>query len=322
MTRSVLVCLAVVALLTGLPAGATAAPQRSVVLDPGHGGTNPGAIGVASRRPEAQNVLAIGLYLREHLEAAGYRVVMTRTGNYLPRGHADQLEARVAIARASEADIFVSIHNNAYPQDPRVRGNMVFHRETCRRSIELAATLAAALREWTGQQDRGIHPAGFRVLRHNPLSAAVLVEIGFLTNAADDWLLGTDAYRRTVAAALAMGIQRYLEPSAEDRPASPGGTTGSGGTPAPVARPRSKSLPVPAKPEPRRIEAGGRTLVNARDITRARPGTAFSHEGRLLLVNGGEAIPVVLVDGEPYVLATDAAGLFRSGGAAVFPGQG
>ncbi|MDQ7793938.1 MAG: N-acetylmuramoyl-L-alanine amidase [bacterium] len=291
--------LVVAMVLLGLPAGAGGSDRPAVVVDPGHGGPHPGAVGVASRRPEAQNVLAIGLYLRDLLEEAGYRVVLTRSGDYLPTapGHPDQLDARVAIAREAAADIFVSLHNNAYPRDPSVRGNMVFHRTACPDSRELARTLAEALRQVTGQPDRGVHPAGFRVLRLNPLPAAVLVEIGFLTSAADDWLLGTDAYRRQVAVALHRGIERYLGgiPAVSEPPEADSTA---------IARAILKTPPEPRKiPEPRRLEIGGRILVNARDLARLDREMILSLEGKLLLVPDGGPIPAVMVDGEVYVLA-------------------
>lgn len=199
-------------------AGAAAQVLRGkvIVVDPGHGGFNRslGDYGAEGRHGvEKENTLAIAFYLRELLEAAGAEVVMTRERDVNPsvgtRFESDphgQLKARVDLANRSGADIFVSIHNNANP-NPNIRGIETFYYS--QRGRVLAEAIQSELAGYLGAIDRGTSRASFYVIRETHMPA-VLIEIGFITNPTDDYLLSTESYRSGAAHGIFNGLVRYF----------------------------------------------------------------------------------------------------------------
>ena len=198
---------------------------RTVVIDPGHGGKDPGAIGRTGIM-EKDLALDIALRVRVHLAALGVRVVMTRdTDRYWT------LEDRPFLAARGSGDAFVSIHLNAsatrtvrgvetfvtaaendpptaesrltgrYPAVPNNRFN---HSNTV-----LGHQIQRALVGITRAEDRGLKRARFQVLKDSAMPSA-LVECGFLSNPQEEQKLATPSYRETVAQGIAQGIVNYL----------------------------------------------------------------------------------------------------------------
>lgn len=197
-----------------------------VVLDPGHGGSDPGAISPAGLR-EKDVVLDISLRARRHLQAAGHTVLLTR--------HQDQtlsLQERTRRARAWNADVFVSVHANqaantaaqgietfvlslpGHPSTSQPADSTApqLSREGNRHNaanMTLGYALQTALLSATGATDRGVRRARFTVLVDSPAPAA-LVEAGFLSNPAEAARLADPAHRELLARAIAHGIDNYL----------------------------------------------------------------------------------------------------------------
>ena len=223
--------------------------RKTVVIDPGHGGKDPGASdnGVVEKNVN----LGIGLELEKVLSARGYNVIMTRkTDVYL------KLQERTDIANNVNADLFVSIHVNALPSKKSMSGFEIYimalptdkdamnlakieNREYVEgkgmdsenvdrrtemllrilgdmqqnnkisESTEFAAALYnAGVR--SGLPMRRVAQAPFFVLRGAGMPA-VLLETGFVTNAAESQLLTTEAYQNKIAAAMAEGIINYIK---------------------------------------------------------------------------------------------------------------
>ncbi|MEA5448832.1 N-acetylmuramoyl-L-alanine amidase [Leptolyngbya sp. CCNP1308] len=174
-----------------------------VAIDPGHGGRDPGAVGINSLQ-EIQVIFPISLRVTELLEAQGVTVVMTRRENVTV-----DLQARADIANRAQANLFVSIHANAISMSrPDVNGiESYYSSETGRR---LAATLQASMLAATGMRDRGVKQARFYVLRQSTMPAALL-EVGFVTGAQDAPKLADPAWRETMAQAIARGILQYIQ---------------------------------------------------------------------------------------------------------------
>lgn len=193
-----------------VPAAAAPAPLigRTVVLDPGHGGAQAGAFYFGIR--EADINLAVGLKLRDKLAAAGATVVMTRAADQLaapPRpSPAAELQVRVDIAKAADADIFVSLHANAHDK-PETHGAITFYYPG--RPTDLARAIQEALVLETGAVNKGVRPANFYVLRHSDIPA-VLVEVGFMTNQAECARLADPVYQDEAASGIFKGIIRYF----------------------------------------------------------------------------------------------------------------
>jgi N-acetylmuramoyl-L-alanine amidase len=231
-----------------LPRPPQPAERPLIVLDPGHGGRDPGAIGAAGTQ-EKRVALAAAHELRSMLEATGrYRVAMTRTRDvFVP------LAERVRFAQSRNAALFLSIHADAL-DDPSVRGASVYtlaehasdpiaeriarnenradrfagpsftgvtpevarilislvRRETLNGSARMARHAVASLRREVTMLPNSHRFAGFVVLKA-PDVPSVLIEMGFMSSRADEALLRRADHRRKLAAAMAEAAQRYLD---------------------------------------------------------------------------------------------------------------
>lgn len=182
---------------------------KVIVVDPGHGGNNPGA--VANGVHEADINLGVGLKLRDRLRQAGATVIMTRDTdrNVAPGASSlgEELQARIDMIESNHADIFVSVHSNENP-DPSIAGAMTFYPSG--KSSALAREVQSALVRETSAVDKGTEPATFYVLR-NATVPAILVEMGFVSNAGEAAKLNSDAYCNKVAQGVFNGIAKYFQ---------------------------------------------------------------------------------------------------------------
>lgn len=173
-----------------------------VVIDPGHGGPDPGAIGIGGLQ-EKGIVLDIGTKVAEQLERQGIQAILTRADD-----RDLDLEPRVRMAEQANATVFVSIHANAIDMSrPDISGLETYYYDS---GQELAQTIHRNILQGTGVQDRRVRTARFYVLRKTTMPA-VLVEVGFVTGRDDAAKLSTSAYRSQMAAAIARGILEYIQ---------------------------------------------------------------------------------------------------------------
>ena len=208
--------------------------QFLVVIDPGHGGRDPGAIGVRGGYEKTVNLLTSQL-IAAKLRAKGVRVIMTRDSDqFIP------LNERAAIGSRARADLFVSIHadsngnsstkgftmfvchtKSSYSDSSRA--SKIFRERgldfaTCRalltqsrsQSQRLASLIRVQMGKATRSPDRGTRLGALRVLERSACPA-VLVELGFLSNPAENLLLLRPAYQERLASAVAGGIIRCLD---------------------------------------------------------------------------------------------------------------
>jgi N-acetylmuramoyl-L-alanine amidase len=178
-----------------------------VVIDPGHGGPDPGAVGIGGLR-ETDVVLDVSLQVARLLQARGVQVVMTRTSEVDV-----DLPPRVSLANSSGADAFVSVHANALSMArPDVNGIETFFFEGGgSRSRALATALQQQMMAISaGTPDRGVKTGRFFVIRRTVMPSA-LVEMGFVTGSIDAARLADANYRRRMALAIAAGILQYLQ---------------------------------------------------------------------------------------------------------------
>lgn len=177
-----------------------------IVLDAGHGGKDTGApyYGI----DEKDVVLQITHRTGKLLEEAGYRVEYTRSDDTYV-----SLAARAEQANTQQADIFVSVHANAFPQKTEVNGLETYYLVGGTRAKVLATRIHDAVLQSTGASDRGTRTANFYVLRNTDMPA-VLVETGYMTNEAECRLLASDEYQQMLAQGIANGIAGYLGPAA------------------------------------------------------------------------------------------------------------
>ena len=186
----------------GLPE--VARGRFKVVIDPGHGGPDPGAVGIANLR-ETDVVLDVGLQVAQLLQAKGVQVLMTRTSEVDV-----DLPPRAALANSSGADLFLSIHANALSMTrPDVNGIETFYFESPRARALAQAVQDEVLAVSPGSPDRGARTARFYVIRRTTMPSA-LVEMGFLTGELDAPRLADPAHRRRLALAVSRGLLNVL----------------------------------------------------------------------------------------------------------------
>ncbi len=177
--------------------------RRAVVtIDPGHGGRDPGAVGIQGIQ-EKEIVLDISFQVAKLLEQQGVQVVMTRTDD-----SEIDLEPRVSLAERVNASLFVSIHANAINMSrPDISGIETYYFNN---GEDLARVIHGSILQGTGATDRRVRQARFYVLRKTSMPS-VLVEVGFVTGAEDASRLSDPAYRSQMAASIARGILLYLQ---------------------------------------------------------------------------------------------------------------
>ena len=175
--------------------------KKTVVVDAGHGGSRDGAVYEGIK--EKDLTLAMSKKLEALLLAQGYNVVMTRTTDVYM-----DLYDRADIANDVGADIFVSIHANAY-EDPEIYGAMTYYHPSSGRGKRLAQAIQAPMCQVAGAKDKGVRDADFVVLRETDM-CAVLVETGFMTNHNELMLLNDSDYQDKLVKGICEGIVRYL----------------------------------------------------------------------------------------------------------------
>lgn len=184
----------------------------TIVLDPGHGGTDSGAIGPHGLA-EKDVTLAISLDVARLLRNSGAKVIMTRAEDIDVFGpnasDRDELQARVDVGRfTSDMNIFVSIHCNAF-SNPEAKGTGTYYFAHSEADALLAQCIQDEMVAETGLRDRGINAARFYVLR-NAAVPATLVETAFITNPREERMLGDEIYQHKMALAICRGISKFF----------------------------------------------------------------------------------------------------------------
>jgi N-acetylmuramoyl-L-alanine amidase len=175
-----------------------------LVIDPGHGGPDPGAVGINGLR-DTDVVLDVSLQVAQLLEAKGVEVLLTRTSDIDV-----DLPPRVALANSNRADAFLSIHANALSLSrPDVNGIETFYFQTARSRALAQAVQDQMLAISPGSPDRGARPGRFFVIRRTVMPSA-LAEMGFVTGQLDSPRLADPQFRRRMAVAIATGLLNYL----------------------------------------------------------------------------------------------------------------
>jgi len=173
---------------------------KVIVVDPGHGGKDPGAGEVGcSRLPEKTLVLAIAKNIETQLKACGARVIMTRTADYFV-----SLNERAAIVDKYKADLMLSIHIDSCPKGYISGPTVYIANKACCQSDKVASSIHSSF-VTAGIGSKGIRHAGFRVLvKHS--RPAVLVECGYLTNSNDARKLNNRWYQKNIAKLISDGV--------------------------------------------------------------------------------------------------------------------
>ncbi len=222
--------------------------KKIVVLDPGHGGKDPGAIGRSYRTYEKNIVLSLGLTLKKDLEAKGFKVYMTRSNDvFIP------LRKRVAIARSYHADLFISLHADSTlnrkaqgfsiytlsetasdkeaaalaerenkadiidgldfsDNSPEINDVLISlsQNDSRNKSSKFAGYVVGEAKKQVKLVSNAHKFAGFAVLKA-PDIPSVLIELGYLSNYNEEKFLRQPSYRKKLSEAIARSVVRYFK---------------------------------------------------------------------------------------------------------------
>jgi len=189
--------------------------NQLIVIDPGHGGFDPGAW--RGELMEKNITLSISKKLQQHLSQAGAIVVMLREedkdlageqfkGSLKERKRQD-LKARVDEANRLKADLYISIHTNADPS-PRWFGAQTFYNARSEESKIMAECVQDELTRILGNTKRKAKPGSYYIIDKTKMPA-VIVEVGFLSHPTEAKLLNDPAYQNKVAYAVFSGVVNY-----------------------------------------------------------------------------------------------------------------
>ncbi|SFB91342.1 N-acetylmuramoyl-L-alanine amidase [Alkalibacterium subtropicum] len=180
---------------------ATTLAEATIVIDPGHGGYDPGAV-ASSGFTEKEVTLNTGLLLADRLKKDGVNVILTRsTDEYI------SLNDRVYYAHQANADAFISLHYDAVPEANSMSGTTTYYYSDNERS--LADVINQQLSQNVRLDNNGVRHGNYQVLRQNA-QPSVLLELGYMNNDYDITLVNTPAYQSTVADAVYNALDQYF----------------------------------------------------------------------------------------------------------------
>ncbi|MDV4149213.1 N-acetylmuramoyl-L-alanine amidase CwlD [Clostridium sp. AL.422] len=193
--------------------------EKIILIDPGHGGFDGGAKSKNGVIEKDIN-LKISVKLKEVLESKGYKVYLTRendealgnSGSTIKEKKREDLKKRRDMKKELNCDIFVSIHQNMFPQE-KCYGAQVWHSSNDV-SKKLADNIQESIKETLKDNNKRVSkPAGdsYLILRDDYKGASVLVECGFLSNMQEEKELQTEEHQNQLAEGISLGIERYFE---------------------------------------------------------------------------------------------------------------
>lgn len=200
------------------PVSYTPITNKTVGIDSGHGGIDPGAIGISGVKEDEIN-LKIGMKLKRYIEQNGGKVVMTRDtkdGLYTKKSKSlkemktEDLHNRKKIIENGNCDLFVTIHLNSF-KESKYYGAQTFYKPNDEASTLLATYIQDELRDVLDKNNHRLPQERDDVFLINEINLpSVLIECGFLSNPNEEKLLNTEKYQEKIAWAIYIGIMKYF----------------------------------------------------------------------------------------------------------------
>lgn len=190
------------------------AKKIEVVLDPGHGDSDPGKIGINQALEKDIN-LSIAKKVQSRLKKEGVQVLMTRENDEMLAKESDtnkkiqDMKARVQLMNESSPKLVVSIHQNSYT-DERIHGAQVFYYAQSAEGKEVAEIMQKALLKVDESNKRQAKPESTYYILKRTKPPTIIVECGFLSNSEEAELLVSDDYQEKLADAITAGILACL----------------------------------------------------------------------------------------------------------------
>jgi N-acetylmuramoyl-L-alanine amidase len=185
--------------------------NKLIVIDPGHGGSDPGAIGLGGLQEKTVN-LAVAMQTKALLQKAGAKVLLTRETDidvYGPdASDVEELKSRTTIANNQKADVFISIHSNS-SVNRDVSGTSTYFYQKTPYDVMLAENIQQSLLQAGGLTDRRVNSANFYVIKRTMMPAA-LIELAFLSNKNDEKLLGSPQFQQQMAQGIVRGLDKFF----------------------------------------------------------------------------------------------------------------
>ncbi len=184
--------------------------EKVIVIDAGHGGKDPGTIGISGNYEKDIN-LEISKKLAEKLKLKGYKIILTRDSDE----YVDN-PSRAELANKKRARVFISIHGNAIENNNSINGVQVLYYPDRESTIgdlnnnELARILRNSLINGTGAIDKGIIERKDLIVLNQTKMPAIIIEYGFLSNENEERLLLTDDYQNKIVNSIVDGLEEYL----------------------------------------------------------------------------------------------------------------
>ena len=216
---AIITCLLIITYIVPVNTFAIDNSDKVILIDPGHGGIDGGAQSKTGTIEKDIN-LQIALKLRDNLEEKGYKVYMTRDedeglyqkGNTVKEKKREDLNRRVEMKKETECDIFVSIHQNMFPQS-KCYGAQVWYASNDN-SYNLATVVQDSIKESVKDNNKRVaKPAAeaYLILRDKYEAASILVECGFLSNPDEEAKLKSDDHQNLIVEGISNGIDKYFD---------------------------------------------------------------------------------------------------------------
>lgn len=177
--------------------------ESIIVVDPGHGGTDSGALGIDQSHEEKNYTLKTSKAIETKLDQAGAKVIMTRNNDSFV-----DLAPRPQIANKSNADAFISIHYDSSDTNNSGTGDTTYYYHN-NGSIQLAQAINKQLINYIPLYNRGVKFANYQVLRDNK-RPAILIEGGYINTDSDFKVLSSSSYPKKVSTAVYKGLTNFL----------------------------------------------------------------------------------------------------------------
>ena len=187
--------------------------QVVIVVDPGHGGEDPGKVGINDVLEKDLN-LQIAKKVKKLLEEAGIKIVMTRTNDKVPDAKKEDLNQRVLLINETKPKLALCIHQNSYP-DAKIKGAQVFYHTITPEAEDVASIVQEQLRTVDPTNTRQIKENDTYFMLKNTQVPTIIVECGFLTNPDEAAKLTQEDYQDKLAQAICEGVVKWLNGDGE-----------------------------------------------------------------------------------------------------------
>ncbi len=187
--------------------------QVVIVVDPGHGGEDPGKVGINDVLEKDLN-LQIAKKVKKLLEEAGIKIVMTRTNDKVPDAKKEDLNQRVQLINDTKPKLALCIHQNSYP-DAKIKGAQVFYHTVTPEAEDVASIVQEQLRTVDPTNTRQIKENDTYFMLKNCQVPTIIVECGFLTNPDEAAKLTQEDYQDQLAQSICEGVVKWLSGDAE-----------------------------------------------------------------------------------------------------------